>query len=90
MTEFNYQKQAQGHYAEAPVTILGSGASMVFGLPSMGELANYIKSNTDTAQIPGDQLGNWTEFCGLLDTSVDLETALHQVNFSQEITQLTR
>jgi len=88
LTEFNYQKQAQDYYAHAPVIILGSGASMAFGLPGMRDLADYIKSNIATATIPDDQSENWVEFCGLLETDVDLESALHQVNFSQEITNL--
>ncbi|MGN7503706.1 MAG: SIR2 family protein [Alphaproteobacteria bacterium] len=88
MTEVNYKKQAQEYYANAPVIILGSGASVAFGLPSMAELADYIRSNIDADIIPRDQSGNWLEFCGLLETGVDLEAALHQVNFSPDITNI--
>ncbi len=89
MTEFDYQKQAQSYYAKAPVLIIGSGASIPFGLPSMTQLADHIKDNTDTSLIPPDQTGNWSEFCGLLESGVDLEQALHQVNFSQEATNIS-
>ena len=88
MTDFNYQKQAQGYYSNAPVIILGSGASMAFGLPGMGELAVHIKGNVDTSAVPDSESGSWSEFCGLLDTGVDLEAALHQVNFSDDTTDL--
>lgn len=88
MTDYDYKKQAQEYYAQAPVIILGSGASMAFSLPGMSELAEYIKSNMDVGEIPAEQTGNWSEFCGLLDTGTDLEAALHHVNFSEEMTGL--
>lgn len=76
MTDFGYQKQAQDYYSKAPVIILGSGASMAFGLPGMGELAEHIKANVNTSAIPIHETGSWSEFCGLLDTGIDLEAAL--------------
>ena len=88
MTELDYHKQAQDYYGKAPVIILGSGASMAFGLPGMGDLADYIKANVNTGLSSGDQSDNWMEFCGLLDSGVDLETALHRVNFSEDMTSL--
>lgn len=88
MTDFDYAKQAQDYYSKAPVIVLGSGASMAFGLPGMPELANHIKADVDTNSIPGNETDSWSEFCGLLDTGADLETALHQVNFSSDVTDL--
>ncbi|MET0105771.1 MAG: SIR2 family protein [Sedimenticola sp.] len=88
MTDFDYQKQAQDYYSKAPVIILGSGSSMAFGLPGMKELANYIKENVDTDQIPETESGSWFEFCGLLETGMDLETALQQISFSEGVTDL--
>ncbi|WP_420555072.1 SIR2 family protein [Neptuniibacter marinus] len=88
MTDFDYQKQAQDYYAKAPVIILGSGASMAFGLPGMGELAEHIKTHVDTSAIPCSETGSWSEFCSLLETGTDLEAALHQVNFSNDTTDL--
>ncbi len=88
MTDFDYQKQAQGYYSIAPVIILGSGSSMAFGLPSMGELAEYLKTKIDNGLIPCDESDSWSEFCGLLDEGVDLETALQKVNFSEQVTDL--
>lgn len=88
LTEFNFAKQAQDYYGKAPVIVLGSGASVAFGLPGMRELAVYIKDNVDVSAIPGSETGSWTEFCGLLDTGADLEAALHKVNFSDVATSL--
>jgi len=61
---------------------------MAFGLPGMGELADHIKTSVDTSLIPDSESGSWSEFCGLLDTGVDLESALHQINFSSSATDL--
>jgi hypothetical protein len=61
---------------------------MAFGLPGMRDLADHIKSNIDTATVPSDQSENWGKFSDLLETDVDLESALHRVNFSQEMTNL--
>ena len=61
---------------------------MVFGVPGTSELANHIKSNTDTTKIPDDQTGNWTYFRSLLNEGFDLESALLKVNFSQDMTNL--
>lgn len=88
MAEFDYQKQAQDHYARAPVIILGSGASIAFGLPSMEKLAESIKSSTDSTKISSDQFENWSKFCEFLDKGTDLEKALDLVNFSQDMTNL--
>lgn len=84
----DYQKQAQDYYSKAPVIILGSGASMAYGLPSMDELADFIKVNVDTTSIPDDDTGYWQEFCAFLDKGNDLEAALQQVNFSSNTTEL--
>jgi len=88
LIDFDYSKQAQNYYSKAPVIILGSGASMAFDLPGMPELAKHIKADVNTSSIPDNETGSWSEFCGLLDTGVDLETALHQVNFSTDVTDL--
>lgn len=88
MTEFNYQKQAQAYYAAAPVIILGSGASMAFGLPGMAELAQFIIDNIDTSSIAEHEAHLWKQFQDSLAEGIDLETALHQVNLSDETTSL--
>lgn len=82
----NYQKQAQDFYGKAPAIILGSGASAAYGMSGMGALANHLVANTDIAGLNAAEIEAWEKFCQLLKDKVDLETALHQVNASDELT----
>lgn len=86
MSDLNYQKQAQDFYGKAPVIILGSGASAAYGMSGMGALANHLLANTDIAGLNAAEIEAWEKFCQLLKDKVDLETALHQVNASEELT----
>lgn len=86
MPDVNYQKQAQDYYGKAPVIILGSGASAAYGMSGMGALANHLIANTDIAGLNAAEIETWEKFCQLLKDNVDLETALHQVNASGELT----
>ncbi|MCY4034832.1 MAG: SIR2 family protein [Hyphomicrobiales bacterium] len=88
MTKFNHYKQVQDYCSQASVIILGSGASVALGLPTMDELAKYIKSSINAKQIPRNQMSNWKEFCYHLNAKIDLESALHKVNFSEEMTDI--
>lgn len=83
----DYEKQAQEYYGKVPLIVLGSGASAAHGLSGMWALAQHLITNTDiTCLIPDDDLA-WKNFCKLLNSRVDLETALHQVNMSNELTR---
>jgi len=86
MPDVNYQKQAQDYYGKVPVIILGSGASAAYGMSGMGALANHLVTNTDIAGLNVAEIETWEKFCQLLKDKVDLETALHQVNASGELT----
>ena len=86
MSDLNYQKQAQDFYGKAPVIILGSGASAAHGMPRMEALANHLVANTDTSGLSVAEIEVWKSFCLLLQKNVDLETALHQVTASEELT----
>lgn len=86
MSDLNYQKQAQDFYAKAPVIILGSGASAAHGMSGMWALANHLVTNTDTSGLSAAEIETWEKFCQLLKDNVDLETALHQVTASEELT----
>lgn len=86
MSDLNYQKQAQDFYGKAPVIILGSGASAAHGMPRMEALANHLVANTDTSGLSVAEIEVWKSFCLLLQNNVDLETALHQVTASEELT----
>lgn len=86
MPDFNYQKQAQEFYGKAPVIIMGSGASAAYGISGMGALATHLISHTDTSELSAPEFEVWEDFCQLLDKGVDLESALHQVTASEELT----
>lgn len=86
MPDIDFEKQAQDYYGKAPLIILGSGSSAAFGMSGMGALANHLIQHTDVAGMKSeDQLG-WSKFSDLLKAGTDLETALHQIALSEELT----
>lgn len=86
MPDLAYQKQAQDFYGKAPVIILGSGASAAHGMSGMEALARHLVAKTDVEGLSVTEIGTWKSFCQLLEKKVDLETALHQVTASEELT----
>lgn len=86
MPDLHYPKQAQDYYGKAPVIILGSGASAAHGMSGMSALANYLIANTDVSGLSDRELEVWKLFCQVLDSGVDLESALQQVATSEELT----
>jgi len=54
--------QAQKYIENIPVIVLGSGASVYYGLPTMGVLAKHLKDN-----VNGESDSNWSDFIKLLD-----------------------
>lgn len=75
-------KRAQHFLAESPVVVLGTGATIPHGLPSMpilaGELLTAITDHPD----------GWDTFAQRLDETKDLEQALHDVPLPQETVEL--
>jgi hypothetical protein len=86
LSEPNFQKQAQDYHGKAPVIILGSGASAAHGMSGMWALAQHLVANTDLSNLSKIELEVWEKFCQLLKEDVDLESALHQVSASEELT----
>lgn len=86
MPDLNYQKQAQEFYGKAPVIIMGSGASAAHGMSGMGALAKHLVAHTDVSGLSDSELKVWEYFCQVMDNGVDLESALHQVAASEELT----
>ena len=64
-------KLAQDFFQSRPTIVLGSGASIPHGLPSMDELSNCLQNNV-SAQSTIEQKA-WTEICN----------ALHRGSFSE-------
>lgn len=79
-------KQAQDYYKNTPVIILGSGASAAFGMPGMCKLAKHLMANVVATDLSDDEQTSWASFCEQLKNDIDLETALHDVPLSQELT----
>ncbi len=73
---------AQRFLSERPVIVLGTGATIPHGLPSMVELADLL-----LAAIRGNPPG-WEEFSACLDTTKDLELALHEVALPDETVEI--
>lgn len=73
--------QAQKYIENIPVIVLGSGASVSYGLPTMWTLSEYLKDNI---KVKSNE--EWDKFVHLLDNNVDLETALQKVNLDEMIT----
>lgn len=69
---------AQRLIAERPVVVLGTGATMPYGLPSMDTLAAHLM-----ATIKSDPPG-WQSFVDCLAKTNNLEIALHEVTLPQE------
>jgi hypothetical protein len=79
-------KQAQDYYKNTPVIILGSGASAAFGMSGMGALSKHLIASVVVTDLQGEEQQSWGDFCGQLNNDVDLETALHNIPLSQELT----
>lgn len=86
MSVFDYQKQAQDFHSKAPLIILGSGASAAHGMSGMGALAKHLIEHADISGLSEVDSDAWGSFCELLKEGVDLETALHRVTVSEELT----
>lgn len=79
-------KLAQGCFEHSPTIILGSGASIPYGLPGMPELSDYLHNNlkfdNDTEQDEWNKisrkLGNATDIEAALDT-LRLDTLLSKI-----------
>ena len=67
----------QGYLENSPLIVLGSGASVPYGLPSMGDLAEQIKTNDVVKADP-----NYSTFCTLLDSD-GLEKAIDSVSLKE-------
>ena len=71
-------RMMQGYLENGPVIVLGSGASVPYGLPSMRELANEIKQDSIIKADP-----NYVNLCEVMDQN-GLEVAIDTVELKQE------
>lgn len=73
-------KLAQKYIADRPVVVLGCGASIPYGIPSMLDLAEAL---LDRIEIDDDAV--WQQFKEKLEDTKDLENSLHEVELSQPL-----
>lgn len=77
-------KLAQACVQAAPVIVLGSGASVPYGLPTMGGLADHLIASKPT--LPDDHhVETWNAFVAMSATT-DLETVLTKVPMPEALT----
>ena len=72
----------QKHLKNNPALLIGSGASIPYGLPSMEDLADEIKSKLQDKYQDEDQ---WKSFIKELDETGNIETTLENVDLKPEI-----
>lgn len=65
-----------------PVILIGSGGSIPYGLPSMNDLANEIKTKLDDMY---SEENSWKKFLIELEKSNNLEYALEKIDLKEEI-----
>lgn len=69
-----------------PVIVLGSGASIPFGLPSMSDLARRLMESSPEGVLGQSVRQIWKEFIAALEATNDLESALGGVQMNEELT----
>ena len=70
----------QKYMEKQPVIILGTGATIPYGLPSMTELADHLKGAIK------DDSNEWDTFLSALDRTGDLEKALQETQLAPALT----
>lgn len=75
-------KYAQNFLSDRPVVVLGTGATIPHGLPSMPALADALLATIT------DQPEGWDAFAEQLDETKDLEQALHDVPLPQDTVEI--
>jgi len=79
-------KSVQECFASTPVIVLGSGHSCAFGIPSMAQLADYIRTEVPREIAPED-VQAWNIFEEKIQY-LSLETVLNEIQLSQQLTDL--
>lgn len=83
VTEEEISKVAQACFQGCPTIVLGSGASMPHGLPSMGELSTYLRSNIKAEdEVESDA---WLNVRTALARGDHLEAALEGKNLPSSL-----
>lgn len=78
-------KLAQSCFQGNPVIVLGSGASMPHGLPSMGDLAAFLKDHINP--VGDKEKDGWDTVIAEMDAGKHLEAALEGKNLPDSLLQ---
>ena len=76
--------EGQDCLKSSPVIVLGSGASIPAGLPSMGALANHLKDSMGDEVLSASDKCVWEQFTNKLAIT-DLENALQAVALTERL-----
>lgn len=68
-----------------PVIVLGSGASIPFGLPSMSNLARRLMKSSPKGTLGQSEEQIWKDFTDSLEAGNNLENALDGVQMSEDL-----
>jgi NAD-dependent SIR2 family protein deacetylase len=75
-------KKIQKYTEDNPLFFIGSGASAAYGLPGMGTLGDHLLSSLSSKYKTND---DWQRFEDNLKSGKDLETAMTDIVFKEEI-----
>jgi len=79
-------REIQAICNSTPVIVLGSGASVPYGIASMNQLANELKRFFSSKSYANpEDVKAVRELIDVLDSGVGLEAALHQVKVSDDV-----
>lgn len=83
MSKEGIARLAQSCFQGNPVIVLGSGASMPYGLPSMNDLAEFLKAHI----IPDGEAEKeaWGQVVSALEAGDHLEAALERKNLPEKL-----
>lgn len=77
--------KAQACHQIIPTIILGSGASIPHGLPSMGQLSDFLIEDVSADQM--NESEPWSEICENLANGDHLEAALEHISLPESLLQ---
>ena len=68
-----------------PVIVIGSGASLVHGLPSTAEVAQHLLNQEPNWSGDSNASSVWDSIVGLIEGGRDIEDALHEVSLPDKV-----
>ena len=76
----------QACLSASPALVLGTGASVPFGLPTMHCLARHLVDSTPPSMHGTNTSSSWNAFLSEIGNGVDLETALQNCSLNNSLT----